>query len=128
MTTNPPNDGRLSEADILDFKAQINREMLPRMRRWAEVLDLLKNKKGYFPQDPQFEMIDTPLEVIIAIRNECLDVLWLTMNIFPEAERKEELDRLAKIPKLREWLQLHKANVARAKDQIAEHYRRGGVA
>jgi hypothetical protein len=54
-------EGQLSKQDIEEFKAKLNREMTPRMKRWAEVLDLIE--KGYWPQDPQFEMIDTPIEV-----------------------------------------------------------------
>jgi hypothetical protein len=112
--------------DIEELKAKLVREMLPRMLRWQEVFEILK--RGAWPSDPQFEMIDTPIEVVLAILNECIDAIWLELAFLPKAEREKELDRLAKEPMLREWLRLHKANVARAKAHLAEHRRRGSVA
>jgi hypothetical protein len=116
----------LTGREIRDFLAKMDREMTPRMRRWAVALELIE--KGYWPRDPQFELLDTALDVVLAIRDDSLNALWLSLRILPTAQREAELDRMAQNPKLREWLALYRDNIRRAEDAKREWAKRREVA
>jgi hypothetical protein len=105
---------RITDQDLAEFLAKLNRELTPRMRRWAIALELIEN--GYWPQDPQFELLDGALEVVLAIRDDAMNGLWLSLQLYSPEERERQLDEMAKSPVLREWLTLYRANIARAEE------------
>ena len=101
-----------ADRELAAFKAKLNRELTPRMRRWQVALELIEN--GYWPLDPQFELLDTALDVVLAIRDDSMNAVWLSLRALPEAEKERELDQMARNPKLRLWLELYKSNIAKA--------------
>jgi hypothetical protein len=103
-----------TDREVARIKAKLNADLTPRMRKWAIALEMLE--KGYWPQDPEYTLLDGALEVVLAIRSDCISANWMSLLLLPEAEREKELDRMAQNPVLREWFTLYKKNIARAEE------------
>jgi hypothetical protein len=118
----------LSDPDlsVAEIKAKLNAELTPRMRKWAIALEMLEN--GVWPQDPEYTLLDGWLDVVLAIRSDCISTNWMSLLLLPEAEREKELDRMAHNPVLLEWFALYKANIARAEEHKRKHAERKAAA
>jgi hypothetical protein len=103
-----------SDQDIAEFFATLNSKLTSRMRRWSLALELIES--GYWPAYPEYALLDTVLEVVLDIRDDCMNSLWLELQQLSKAEREAELDRMAQSPVLRKWLTLYKKNIARAEE------------
>jgi hypothetical protein len=101
-----------SDQDIAEFFATLNSKLTPRMRRWSLALEMIEC--GWWPTYPEYAIHDTVIEVVLDIRDDCMNSLWMELQQLSKAER--ELDRMAQSPVLREWLQLYKKNIARAEE------------
>jgi hypothetical protein len=110
------NSNVLSDTDlsIAEIKAKLNAELTPRMRKWAIALEMLES--GVWPEDPEYTLLDGALEVVLAIRSDCISTTWMSLLLLPEAEREKELDRMARNPVLLQWFELYKKNIARAEE------------
>ena len=104
----------ITDQDLDEFLAKLNRELTPRMRRWAIALEMIEN--GYWPQDPEFSLLDGALDVVLAIRDDAMNGLWLSLKLYSPEERERQLDEMAKSPVLRQWLTLYRSNIARAEE------------
>jgi hypothetical protein len=111
-----------TDREVARIKAKLNADLEPRMRKWAIALEMLE--KGYWPQDPEYTLLDGALEVVLAIRSDCISANWMSLLLLPEAEREKELDRMARNPVLREWFELYKKNIARAEEHKRKHAER----
>ena len=103
----------ITDQELDEFLAKLNRELTPRMRRWAIALEMIEN--GYWPQDPEF-LLDGALDVVLAIRDDAMNGLWLSLKLYSPEERERQLDEMVKSPVLREWLTLYRSNIARAEE------------
>ena len=101
----------ITDCELDEFLAKLNANLTPRMRRWAIALEMIEN--GYWPQDPQFELLDGALDVVLAIRDDAMNGLWLSLKLYSPEERERQLDEMAKSPVLRQWLTLYRANIAK---------------
>jgi hypothetical protein len=112
-----------TDQEIQRIKAKMDADLIPRLRRWAVAMEMLE--KGYWPYaQPEFTLLDGALEVVLAIRSDCISMAWMSIQLLPEAERERELDRMAQSPKLRAWFELYKENIAEAERHKREWIKR----
>jgi hypothetical protein len=84
------------------------------MRRWALALEMIEC--GWWPTYPEYAIHDSAIEVVLDIRDDCMNSIWLELQQMSKAEREKELDRMAQNPVLRKWLTLYRANIAKAEE------------
>jgi hypothetical protein len=97
-----------------EFFAKLNATLMPRMLRWSLALEMLE--QGTWPTYPEYAVYDSAIEVALNIRDDCMNSLWMELQLLSKKEREAELDRMAQNPVLRKWLQTYKANIARAEE------------
>jgi hypothetical protein len=97
-----------------EFFAKLNSALMPRMRRWSLALEMIEC--GWWPTYPEYAIHDSAIEVVLDIRDDCMNSLWLELQQLSPEEREKESDRMAQNPVLREWLTRYKANIARAEE------------
>jgi hypothetical protein len=97
-----------------EFFAHLNSKLMPRMRRWALALEMIEC--GWWPTYPEYAVYDSALEVVLDIRDDCMNSLWMELQQLSKAKREKELDRMAQNPVLRQWLTLYRKNIARAEE------------